>query len=243
MPKKPQSEAQDVNRPADPGRREFLGTAAAAAAAVAGVPALLAACSDRSTEPTAAAPSASAATHDGPRTSLAGGRDPGVTLHYMVAATVGTATDVKVPALEKGVSTTYIQRIVTDTDRTGTGLATVLKASYRFSNGTTVQVIVQSSQGRAWAPRSVKVQSDLAYAMKDALATNPLHVGVLKDSLTPGNPVVALSKSSIVAFRDGVASDYYGNHLDLVSRGFCDIFNTSVDGIAIASTMRDLNRC
>jgi hypothetical protein len=156
---------------------------------------------------------------------------------------VGQSTDVKVPALEKGVTTTYLQRIVTDTDRTGTGLATVLKPSFKFSNGTTVQVIVQSSAGRAWAARSIKVQSDLAYAMKDALATNPLHAGVLKDSLTAGNAVVALSKSSVIAFRDSVASDYYGNHLDLASRGFSDIFNATVSGIAIASTMRDLNRC
>jgi hypothetical protein len=240
MPRKPRNETQDPSRPAHPGRREFLGTAAAAAAAVAGVPALLAACGDRSAEPTAAA---ARTVDDSPRLSLAGGRDPGVTLHYMVAATVGQATDVKVPALEKGVGTTYLQRIVTDTDRTGTGLATVLKSSFKFSNGTTVQVVVQSSGGRAWTARGIKVQSDLAYAMKDALATNPLHVGVLKDSLTAGNPVVALSRSSVIAFRDGVASDYYGNHLDLASRGFSDIFNTTVAGINIASTMRDLNRC
>ncbi|MDB4947619.1 MAG: Tat (Twin-arginine translocation) pathway signal sequence [Gemmatimonadetes bacterium] len=242
MSKKQAPEAQSSpEQPAELGRRKFLGTAAAAAVAVVGVPSLLAACSDTGTEPEAAGDKRVAA--DGPRASLAGGRDPGVTLHYMLAATIGTSTDVKVPALEKGTTTKYLQRVVTDVDRTGTGLATILRASYKFADGTTAVVVVQDGNGRAWPARTVSKQSDLAYAMKDALATNPLHVGVLRDSLTAGNAVVALSKSSVVAFRDGVASDYYGNHLDLASRGFCDVFNTTVAGIKLASTMRDLNRC
>jgi len=235
-PEAPQS-SPDADAPAGHDRRQFLTKAAVAAV---GVPALLAACADGVTQPQVAAGDD---TTPSPRGSLAGGRNPAATLHYMVAATIGTSTDVQVPALEKGTTTTYLQRIVTDSDRTGTGLATILRGSYTFSNGTTARVIVQDSAGRTWPARTVKGQADLTYAMKDALATNPLHVGVLKDSLTAGNPVVALSKSSVIAFRDSVASDYYGNHLDLASRGFSDIFNTMVAGIKLASTMRDLNRC
>jgi hypothetical protein len=218
----------------------YVKALAVAAATVAGVPALLAACGEGVTD---AQPRGGSQAPAQPRASLNGGKDPGVTLHKMMAATLASATDVKIPALEKGVTTKYIQRVVTDTDRTGTGLATVLKSSYRFTDGTTVQVIVQDSTGKAWTPRTIKAQSDLAYAMKDALATNTLHEGVLRESLTVGNAVVAVSKSSIVAFQDSVASDYYGNHLDIVSRGFSDVFNTTVAGIKIASTTRDLNRC
>jgi len=221
-------------------RRQFLGSAAVAAATVAGVPALLAACGESAT---GAQPRDAASTPSSPRASLNGGRDPSATLHKMMAGTIGSAPDVKVPALEKGTTTTYIQRVVTDTDRTGTGLATVLKKSYSFANGATVQVIVQNSTGRAWTPRTISKQSDLAYAMKDALATNTLHEGVLRDSLTTGMPIVAVSKSSLVAFQDSVASDYYGNHLDIASRGFSDVFSTTVGGYKIASTTRDLNRC
>src|SRR5205085_1430020 len=117
------------------------------------------------------------------------------------------------------------------------------RCSYAFTNGPTVQVIVQDSNGRAWSPRVVSKNSDLAFAMKDALASNPSHSGVLRDSLTTGNPVIALSKSSIVAFNDGVASDYYGNHLDVVSAGVSNLFNSTVSGIKITSTVRDLNKC
>jgi len=219
-------------------RRQFLGNAAAAAAAVVGVPALLAACGDGVTD----AQTGRTTTAEGPRASLGGGRDPSVTLHNMMAATIGSATDVKVPALEKGVTTTYIQRVVTDTDRTGTGLATVLKGSYKFSNGATVQVIVQNGRGTVWPARNISKQSDLVYAMKDALATNTLHYGVLRESLT-GSAVVAISKSSVIQFQDSAASDYYGNHLDVASRGFSDVFNTTVSGIKLASTTRDITRC
>ena len=229
--------AAELERPAS--RRAFLGKAAATAVAATAIPSVLAACGESAT--------ASEETHtpisSGLRASLAGGRDPGVTLNKMMSATLGQATDVKIPALEKGVTTQYLQRVVTDNSRTGTGLATVLKASYKFSNGTTVQVIVQDSRGTRWSPRTIGKNSDLALAMKDALATNPLVDGVLRSSVNAGSAVVALSKSSIVAFQDGVASDIYGNHLDIVSRGFSDVFNTTVAGITIASTTRDLNRC
>lgn len=226
--------------PAAANRRQFLGSAAVAAAAVAGVPALLAACGEGVTE---AQPRGATTAPAGPRASLGGGPDFGGTLHKMVAGTIGSAPDVSVPALEKGTTTKYLQRVVTDTDRTGTGLATVLKSSYRGADGTTVQLIVQDSRGRAWPARTISKQSDLVYAMKDALATNTLHAGVLRESLTVGKPVVAISKSSVIQFADSVASDYYGNHLDVASRGFCDIFNTTVSGIKIASTTRDPLRC
>ncbi|HEU4561928.1 MAG TPA: hypothetical protein VFS20_29145 [Longimicrobium sp.] len=235
------SEKNDATLPETPpaaNRRQFLGSAAVAAATLAGVPTLLAACGESATEAQPRSTGTSA-----PRASLGGGRDPGATLHKMVAGTIGSAPDVKIPALEKGSTTTYIQRVITDSDRTGTGLSTVLKKSYKFSNGTTVQLIVQDSRGRAWPARTIGKQSDLVYAMKDALATNTLHEGVLKTSLNAGSSIVALSKSSIVAFQDSVASDYYGNHLDIASRGFSDVFNASVGGYPIASTTRDLNRC
>lgn len=229
----------DLDSPRPANRREFLGKTAVAAAAAAGIPALLAACGESATASTATR----GATPAAPRASLGGGRDPGVTLHSMMVATLGHATDVSIPALEKGTTTKYLQRVVTDTDRTGTGLATILKSSYSFAGGTTVQVVVQDGHGRVWSPRTISKQSDLVYAMKDALATNPTHVGVLRESLTVGKPVVAISNSSVVQFQDSVASDFYGNHLDLVSRGMSDVFNTSVSGIKLASTMRDFSRC
>lgn len=220
-------------------RRQFLGKAAATAVAATAIPSVLAACGESAT--------ASEQTHqpvsNGLRASLNGGRDPGVTLHKMMAVTLGQATDVSIPALEKGVTTKYLQRVVTNTSRTGTGLATVLKSSYLFADKTTVQVIVQDGNGNRWSPRRIGTNADLAYAMKDALATNTLNEGVLKSSVNAGSAVVALSKSSLVAFADSVASDYYGNHLDIASRGFSDLFNTTVAGINIASTTRDLNRC
>jgi hypothetical protein len=221
-------------------RRAFLGKAVGIAA-VAGASTLLAACD--SVAGTEADARKEPAAPEGPSRSLAGGRDPGNTLHMMVAATVGGATDVKVPALEKGSTTTYIQRVVTDTDRTGTGLATVLKSLHKFPNGATAQVIVQDSRGKVWPARSIAKQSDLVYAMKDALATNPRVDGVLRQSLNAGSAVVAISKSHIIQFQDSVASDFYGNHLDIHSRGLCDIFNTQVSGIKIASTTRDFSRC
>ena len=239
---RPKDETPPQESPAAPGRREFLGKTAAAAAVVAGVPSLLAACSDSGTgaEPEAARPAAPGA----PSNSLGGGPNFGNTVHKMVAGTIGSAPDIKIPALEKGVSTTYLQRIITDSDRTGTGLATVLKGTLKSADGrTTVQVAVQDSRGRTWPARSIVKQSDLVYAMKDALATNPHVDGVLRESLNAGNAIVAISKSHIIQFPDSVASDYYGNHLDIHSRGLCDLFNNSVGGYPIASTTRDFSRC
>jgi hypothetical protein len=229
------------SRPAN--RREFLGKTAVAAAAAAGIPALLAACGESSTGPTQAAAPASAGATGGLRPSLSGGRNFGQTVNKMVAATIGTASDCKVSALEKGVTTTYLQRIVTDNDRTGTGLATVLKGVVSSPSGVTVQIVVQSSLGRAWPARTIKVQSDLAYAMKDAMATNPNHLGVHKISLTAGSSIISISKSSIVQFPDGVASDIYGNHNDIFARGMCDLFSPSVAGYPIASTVHDPAHC
>jgi hypothetical protein len=224
-------------RPAN--RREFLGKTAVAAAAAAGIPALLAACGESAT----ASDATRGTTAASPRASLAGGRDFGQTVSKMVAGTVGSATDVKVPALEKGVNTTYLQRIVTDTDRTGTGLATVLKGVVKNAAGVTVQIRVQDSRGTAWPARTISKQSDLAYAMKDAMATNPNHLGVHRASLTAGSHVISISKSHIVQFQDGVASDIYGNHNDVMSRGLSDIFNTSVAGYPIAATTHDPAHC
>jgi hypothetical protein len=228
-----------MDRPAS--RRQFLGRAAATAVAASAIPAVLAACGESAT----ASEETHTAVSNTLRASLSGGRDPGVTLHKMMAVVLGASTDVTIPALEKGTTTKYLQRVITNTSRTGTGLATVLKASYKFTDaaGTTVQVIVQDSAGTKWAARRISVQGDLVLAMKDALATNTRVDGVLKDSLTVGKPVIAVSKSSVIAFQDSVASDYYGNHVDIAARGMSDLFNTSVAGIDLASTTRDLNRC
>jgi hypothetical protein len=79
--------------------------------------------------------------------------------------------------------------------------------------------------------------------MKDAMATNPNHAGVLRESLNAGCHVVSIANSAIVQFPDSVASDIYGNHNDIFSRGLCDIFAASVGGYRIASTTRDPSRC
>ncbi|MFL5385512.1 MAG: hypothetical protein ACJ8GN_23565 [Longimicrobiaceae bacterium] len=229
------------SRPAN--RREFLGRSAVAAAAAAGIPALMAACGESTTGPAQAAAPASPGAAGGIRASLAGGRNFGQTVGKMVAGTVGGAPDCKVPALEKGVTTTYLQRIITDSDRTGTGLATVLKGVVKSPSGVTVQIVVQDSRGRAWPARTISKQSDLAYAMKDAMATNPNHLGVHRASLQAGSHVISISKSSIVQFQDSVASDIYGNHNDIFARGMCDLFNTSVAGYPIASTVHDPLHC
>jgi len=230
----------DAPRPAN--RREFLGRSAVAAAAAAGLPALLAACGESTTGP-AQASSRVSPTDGGIRPSLSGGRDFGQTVNKMVAGTVGSASDVSVPALEKGSTTTYLQRIITDNDRTGTGLATVLKGVVKSPSGVTVQIRVQKSSGTVWPARTISKQSDLAYAMKDAMATNPNHLGVHRASLQAGSHVISISKSHIVQFNDSVASDIYGNHNDIMSRGMCDLFNTSVAGYPIAATTHDPAHC
>jgi|GEM_PF-1655180 len=238
------SEGSPPGGPHNPERRQFLSRAAAVAAAAAGLPTLLAACeSGAPTGPAAASAGGAVAGGSQPRFSLRGGPNFGNTAHKMVAGTIGSAPDVKVPALEKGSTTTYLQRIVTDSDRTGTGLATVLQKVLRGPDGTTVQVVVQDSRGRAWPARSILKQSDLVYAMKDALATNPNHAGVLRASLNAGSHVVSISNSAIVQFSDSVASDIYGNHNDIFSRGLCDIFSPTVGGYKIAATTRDFTRC
>ncbi|HEX2093247.1 MAG TPA: hypothetical protein VHG28_12645 [Longimicrobiaceae bacterium] len=231
--------SQDGNLPQDPARREFLGSAAAMAAVAVGAPTLLAACdSDTGTgpeSPRVAAPQAPSANVND---------EPWWTLHRKIAATIGSASDVEVPTLEKA-NGGYLQRIITDDDRTGTGLATVLRSSYKFSTGSgtvTVTVSVQNGGGKAWPARTIYKQSDLVYAMKDALATNTLTDGVLRESLETGNPVIAIVKASVVQFHDGVASDYYGNHLQVASRAFCDIFNPYVGNVRLGSTTRDFSR-
>jgi hypothetical protein len=161
----------------------------------------------------------------------------------MVAGTIGSASDVKVPALEKGSTTNYLQRIITDSDRTGTGLATVVKSVVKSPSGVTVQIVVQDSRGKAWPARTIGKQSDLAYAMKDALATNPNHLGVHRVSTTQGSHIISISKSHIVQFHDSVASDIYGNHNDIHARGLCDLFRGSVAGYPIAATTHDPLRC
>jgi hypothetical protein len=110
-------------------------------------------------------------------------------------------------------------------------------------SGVTVQIRVQKSSGTAWPARTISKQSDLVYAMKDAMATNPNHLGVHRVSVTAGSAIISISKSHIVQFPDGVASDIYGNHNDIMARGMCDLFNPSVAGYPIASTTHDPAHC
>lgn len=232
-----------AERPAELGRREFLTNAAVVAVAAVGVPALLAACDSGSgTEPEQRQEPAIG----GPRLASSPA-EPWFVLHEKIAATVGAAANVKVSPLEKTGTYSYLQRIITDDDRVGTGLATVLRSGYKFtdSSGATVgvAVYVYDSRGNRWTRRTIYKQDDLVYAMKDAFASNTLAEGVLRESLETGKPIVAIFKSSVVQFQASAASDYYGNHLQVFSRAACDIFNTSVGGYPIASTTRDFSRC
>lgn len=231
--------------PGSTNRREFLGRTAALAAAAVGAPALLAACDSEATAPTQAAPTAAAG---GPSLTHTSGQcpshvspQPWWALHYTVAGTIGSTTYVKVPTLEKGTSG-YIQRVITDDSRIGSALATVLKKDYKWSTGSAT-VIVQDSRGKAWSRRSISTNSDLAYAMKDALIGNALAYGVLRDSLEKGKPVIGIFKSSIVQYRDSVASDYWGNMNKPAHCAFSGIFNTAVSDIAITATIQDPLRC
>lgn len=240
-PRLPHAPPVPERRP-EVGRRAFLGNAAVAAVAAVGVPALLGACdSGTGTESTAVQEPEIA----GPRFASSGA-DPWFVLHEKLAATVGAASNVSVKALESSGSG-YIQYIVTDDDRVGTGLATVLRASYKFTdaNGKSVpvSVYVTNSKGSRFYARTISKKSDAVYAMKDAFASNTLADGVLRESLDTGKPIVAIFKSSVVQFQASVASDYYGNHLQVTSRAACDIFNSTVGGFAIASTTRDFSRC
>lgn len=228
-------------------RREFLGKSAVMAAAAVSAPALLAACDSETVAPTetstttlgAAGPSAVSGTvgscvmHVSPQ--------PWWAVHYTVAGTVGSTTYVKVPTLEKGTYG-YVQRVITDDSRIGTALATVLRRDYKWNNGA-LTLVVQDSRGKAWTRRSIASNSDLAYAMKDALATNTLAYGVLRDSLTKGKPIVTIVKSSVIQYFDSVASDYWGNRLKPSHCAFSGLFNSAVSDIPIVTTIYDRTRC
>jgi hypothetical protein len=240
LPQEPDTEAAVTSR------RQFLGKSAAMAAAAVGAPALLAACDADTAAPTEATPTAAAT---GP-SAVAGtvgscvmhvSRQPWWAVHYTVAGTIGSTTYVKVPTLEKGTYG-YVQRVVTDDSRIGTALSTILRKDYKWENGA-LTLIVQDSRGKAWARRSIGSQADLAYAMKDALATNTIAMGVLRDSLTKGKPIVTIVKSSVIQYFDSVASDYWGNRLKPSHCAFSGIFNSAVSDIPILTTIYDRTRC
>lgn len=235
-PAPPDALPRTENGPPDPTRREFLGRGAVMAAVAVGAPAVLAACDAGSV--TEASPSAGAPA--GPALSNGTTIDPWITIHKQIVSTIGASTNVKVPALER-VSGGYLQRVVVDDERVGTGLATILRPSFRFEKAT-LTVRVQNGKGGAWKARAIAAQEDLVYAMCEALSTNTLADGILRESLEKGRPVVAVFKPSVVQFYNSVASDYYGNHLQVASEAFCDIFNGSIGGLAVASTTRDLSR-
>lgn len=236
---------QDVEAPVT-NRREFLGKTAVMAAAAVGAPALLAACDADATAPEAAPAAAGAA---GP-SAVSGtvgscvmhvSRQPWWAVHYTVAGTIGSTTYVKVPTLEKGAYG-YVQRVVTDDSRIGSALATILRKDYKWDNGA-LTLVVQDSRGKAWSRRSIASQSDLAYAMKDALATNTIAMGVLRDSLTKGKPIVTIVQSSVIQYFDSVASDYWGNRLKPSHCAFSGLFNSAVSDIPILTTIYDRTRC
>jgi hypothetical protein len=247
MPTKKIDESSPQEAPVQVDRRAFLGKGAVMAAAAVGAPALLAACDAQATAPEAA----STATAGGTAASEVSGtigscvmhvsRQPWWGLHYTVAGTIGSTTYVKVPTLEKGTYG-YIQRVITDDSRIGTALATILRTDYKWENGSAT-LIVQSSTGKRWSRRSIASNTDLAYAMKDALATNTLAYGVLRDSVNKGNKVVAIVKSSVIQYQDSVASDYWGNRLKPSHCAFSGIFNSAVSDIAITTTIYDRTRC
>jgi hypothetical protein len=227
-------------------RREFLGKSAVMAAAAVGAPALLAACDADTAAPTEAAPTAAAA---GP-SAVAGtvgscvmhvSRQPWWAVHYTVAGTIGSTTYVKVPTLEKGTYG-YVQRVITDDSRIGSALSTILRKDYKWNDGA-LTLVVQDSRGKPWARRSIGSQADLAYAMKDALATNTIAMGVLRDSLTKGKPIVTIVKSSVIQYFDSVASDYWGNRLKPSHCAFSGLFNSAVSDIPILTTIYDRTRC
>ncbi len=237
---------QATEAPVNPDRRAFLGRGAVMAAAAVGAPALLAACDADAASPTEARPTAGTAAPSAVSGTIGScvmhvSRQPWWALHYTVAGTIGSTTYVKVPTLEKGTYG-YVQRVITDDSRIGTALATILRTDYKWDTGSAT-VIVQSSTGKRWSRRSISTNADLAYAMKDALATNTLAYGVLRDSLNKGSKVVAIVKSSIVQYQDSVASDYWGNRLKPSHCAFSGIFNSAVSDIAITTTIYDRTRC
>ena len=228
-------------------RREFLGKTAMMAAAAVGAPALLAACDSSATAPaqteapTAAGTAPSAVSGTIGSCVMHVSRQPWWAVHYTVAGTIGSTTYVRVPTLEKGTYG-YVQRVITDDSRIGTALATVLRRDYKWDAGA-LTLIVQDSRGKAWSRRSIASQADLAYAMKDALATNTLAMGVLRDSLTKGKPIVTIVKSSVIQYFDSVASDYWGNRLKPAHCAFSGLFNSAVSDIPIITTIYDRTRC
>ena len=222
-------------------RRAFLGKGAVMAAAAVGAPALLAACDADATAPEANRPTAEGTGISATCSSEHQSGQPWWALHYTVAGTIGSTTYVKVPTLEKGTYG-YVQRVITDDSRIGTALATVLKKDYKWSTGS-AQVLVQTSTGKLWSRRSISSNSDLAYAMKDALAGNTLAYGVLRESLNKGYPVVTVMKSSVIQYYDRVASDYYGNRVKPVNCAISGVFNSAVSDIAITTIIRDPARC
>ena len=236
-----------VAAPANPDRRAFLGRSAALAAAAVGAPALLAACDADATAPVEARTATAGAAGPSAVSGTIGScvmhvsRQPWWAVHYTVAGTIGSTTYVKVPTLEKGIYG-YVQRVITDDSRIGTALSTVMRKDYKWDTGA-LTLIVQDSRGKAWPRRSIASQADLAYAMKDALATNTLAHGVLRDSLTKGKPVIAVVKCSVIQYFDSVASDYWGNRLKPSHCAFSGVFNTSVSDIAITTTIYDRTRC
>ncbi|WP_420126071.1 hypothetical protein [Longimicrobium sp.] len=247
MPTKKMDESSEQQAPAAVDRRAFLGKGAVMAAAAVGAPALLAACDAEATAPEASRTPTAAGTAPSEVSGTIGScvmhvsRQPWWALHYTVAGTIGSTTYVKVPTLEKGTYG-YIQRVITDDSRIGTALATILRTDYKWDNGSAT-VVVQDSRGKRWTRRSIATNADLAYAMKDALATNTLAYGVLRDSLTKGNKVVAIVKSSIIQYQDSVASDYWGNRLKPSACAFSGIFASAVSDIAITTTIYDRTRC
>lgn len=247
MPTKKSDEISTQDTQATVDRRAFLGKGAVMAAAAVGAPALLAACDAQATAPEAARTATAGSAAPSEVSGTIGScvmhvsRQPWWALHYTVAGTIGSTTYVRVPTLEKGTYG-YVQRVITDDSRIGTALATILRTDYKWENGAAT-VIVQSSTGKRWARRSISTNADLAYAMKDALATNTLAYGVLRSSLEKGQKVVAIVKSSIVQYQDSVASDFWGNRLKPSHCAFSGIFNSAVSDIAITTTIYDRTRC
>jgi hypothetical protein len=223
--------------PAELNRRAFLG--AAAGAVTVGAPVLLGAWQSAPASP----PPQEGGCHPQMRA------ERWMLAHERIAAIVGAATNVQVLPLERS-GRGYLQRIRTDDDRTGTALATVLRPTHDFGTGRVsnpvaarvssarLTVQVENANGTPWPARGIKEQSDLAYAMKDALAANPLAEGVARASLQPGSPVVALFKPVVVRLPVSAASDFYGHHVEPASGGASAIFNRNVGGIALATTVR-----
>ena len=220
-----------------PGRREFLGTAAGVAAVVAAGP-VLAAC-DSVAGPDAGAEARAPVSPAEPHFNVIG-IDPWIALADKLKQTVGAADGVRVSDPER-TTYGYLQRVVTDSGTVGTGLATVLRKSHKFGT-VTVEVSVVNSLGKPYSARSVLKQSDLITAVKDALSTNFLFDGVLRDSATTGNPVVPLIRASVVQFYAKEATDYYGNYLEVSSKVFREVMVSSAGGFAVSVTTRDLGQ-